>query len=226
MTETIRSPFSRVFSIEQRAGPANAPVYQGQARALGPTWAFGDRTPIREPDPDRYNSFNVVGAIKGERSLPTLSIENRYSYQISDYLRIAKIGCPLDLQVHFGKCQDPRDFNGGWDKILVIEGADISQWAAGELGALEQGQDAIVNETIDTNGLDMFELKKLTLSEFAGSEVVQEVVGVAICDSISCGACGITSDGCSVVFAIQKASVASPGLPAELIWSNDGGSTV
>ena len=226
MTETIRSPFSRVFSIEQRAGPANAPVYQGQARALGPTWAFGDRTPIREPDPDRYNSFKVVGAIKGERSLPTLSIENRYSYQISDYLRIAKIGCPLDLQVHFGKCQDPRDFNGGWDKILVAEGADISQWAAGELGALEQGQDTIVNETIDTNSLDFFEIKKLVLSELGSSEIIQEVIDIVICDAISCGACGLPSNGCQTIFAIQIATGASPGLPAELVWSVNGGSTL
>ena len=226
MVETIRSPFSRVFLIENRAGPANAPVFEGQARAMGPTWDFGARTPIREPDPDRYGAFRIVDAIKAERGLPTLSIENRYAYQISTYLRIARIGCPLDLQIHFGKCQDPRDFNGGWDKILALDSVDLTRWAANELGALEQGQDAVVNETVDTDALDMYEIKRLVLSEFGGAEVIQRVVDIVICDSISCGACGISSDGCSTIFAIQIATGASPGLPAELIWSNDGGATL
>ena len=118
MADTIRSPFSRVFVIRDRAGPANAPEYFGQARAMGPTWAFGGRTPVREPDPSRYGAFTIVDAIKGERELPTLSIENRYQYTISEFLALAKQGCPFDVQVHFGKCQDPRDFNGGWDKEI------------------------------------------------------------------------------------------------------------
>lgn len=226
MSDPVRSPFSRVFTIRDLAGPAHAPVYQGQARAMGPTWSFGDRTPIREPDPDRYNSFRIIGAIKAEKDLPKVSLENRYSYTVSEFLSIARTGCPFDIQVHFGKCQDPRDFNNGWDKVLVIESADISQWATTELGALDQGQDAIVNETVDTNGLDMFELRKLVLSEFGTSEVIQEVVDIVICDSAACGACGITSDGCQHIFAIQKATVTSPGLPAELIYSSDAGGTL
>lgn len=226
MSDPVRSPFSRVFTIEDRAGPANAPEYQGQARAMGPSWAFGGRTPIREPDPGRYGAFRIIDAIKGERELPTMSLENRYQYTVSDLLALAKKGCPFDVQVHFGKCQDPRDFNNGWDKILALEAADITNWGTTELGALEQGQDAIVNETVDMSGFDLLEIKKLQVAALAAAEIVQEVLDIVICDSISCGICGITSDGCQIFFALQTATGGSPGLPSELIYSQDGGSTI
>ena len=226
MGKRVRTPFTRVFTIEDRAGPANVPVYQGQARAMGPSWDLGDRTPIREPDPDRYGAFIIVDAIKGERGLPTLGIEARYQFTVSEFLRIARRGCPLDAQVHIGECQDPRDFNGGWDKILVLENADISTWSAGELGALEQGDDAVVNETIDLNAFDLYELKQIFFSELAAAEVTGEVIAVVICDSVQCGICGVPSTGCQTFFAITEQQVASPGLPAELIFSEDAGATI
>lgn len=226
MPTAVRSPFSRVFSIEDRAGPANVPVYEGQARAMGPAWAFGDRTPIREPDPDRYGAFRIVDAIKAERGLPSLSLENRYQYTVSEFLRMARRGCPIDIQVHFGKCQDPRDFNGGWEKVLVLEGADFSNFSTNELGALEQGEDAVVNETVDFNALDMFEITQISFAELAGTEIIGEVVAVSICDSVTCGECGLPSTGCDRFFAITITQTGSPGLPAELIYSQDGGTTI
>ncbi len=226
MPDPVRSPFSRVFVIANGAGPANVPTYEGQARAMGPSWAFGDRTPIREPDPDRYGAFNIIDAIKAERELPQLTLENRYQYTLSTFLALGREGCPFDVQIHFGKCQDPRDFNGGWDKILALEEADLTNWSTNEMGALEQGQDANVLETIDMDGFDMYEIKQVGFSELGAAEVVQEVVDIVICDSISCGACGLPSDGCQVFFGIQLSAGASPGLPAEVIFSEDGGGTV
>ncbi len=226
MGKRVRTPFTRVFTIEDRAGPAQMPVYQGQARAMGPSWDLGDRTPIREPDPDRYGAFIIVDAIKAERGLPTLSIEARYQFTISEFLRIARRSCPLDAQVHIGECQDPRDFNGGWDKILVLENADISTWSAGELGALEQGEDAVVNETIDLNAFDLYEIKQILFSELAATQVTGNVIDVVICDSVQCGVCGIPSTGCQTFFAITENQVGSPGLPPEIIFSEDAGVTI
>lgn len=224
--DIVRTPMTRVFTIEDRAGPGRVPLYQGQARAMGPSWAFGDRTPIRKPDPARYNGFIIIDAIKGERGLPSMSLEKRYDFDISELLQIARRGCPMDIQVHMGKCQNPSDFNGGWDKTVILEGADISNWAAGELGALNQSEDAVINETIDTNALDLYEVLRLNFTELAEAQAVQEVVDIAICDSVTCGVCGIASTGCQRFFAVTKSHGASPGLPAELIYSSDGGATI
>jgi len=222
----MRTPFSRLWLIENRAGPVNTPTYQSSVKANSPSWSFGDSTPIREPDPDRYGAFRIVDRIKGERGLPTLPITARYKFTISEFLRLARIGCPFDLQVHMGECKNPADFNHGWEKVLVLEAGDISNWSPEALGALEQGEDAVVNENVDVTGLDLYEIKQLMLTELAKTTIVQEVIDVTICDSVQCGACGIPSDGCQIVFAICRATGASPGLPPLLVWSRDGGVTI
>ena len=221
-----RTPFSRVFTIEDGAGPANSPTYQGQVRVTGTSVPFGDRTPVREPDPDRYGQFRTIDATRGEAGLATADLEARYSYTLSEFLRLGRKGCDLDIQVHFGQCQDPQDFNGGWDKILVLEHSSITQWGTNELGALEKGQDAIINESVPVNSLDFYEVVRIAFAELAQTELVQEVVALAICDSVSCGACGVPSNGCQAFFAITKSAGGSPGLPAEIVYSSDGGTTL
>lgn len=226
MTDNVNTPFSRTWMIENRAGPGHVPSYIGRGRAKAFTWSLGDRTPVREPSSSRYGAFDIVDGIKAERELPKFSFESRYQFTKSEILRIARIGCPVDLQVHMGKCQNPSDFNGGWSKILAFDGADFSQYSTEELGAITQGQNNPVLEMADLNSLDAYEILPLVAGQLGEAQIVQEVVAVTICDSITCGTCGISSDGCSHIFALQKSAGASPGLSAELIWSINGGATL
>lgn len=216
---------SRVFTIRNRAGPANAPVYQTLARAQALSWPQGDVTPIRIPDPEKYESFVIVDQIKGQQGLPTLGLQFRMSRDLSDILQLVREGCPFDVQIHVGACQNPSDFNGGWEKIIVIEGASITSYDTDELGALDADQNAVLHETVSVTGLDLYDLKTLLASEQAAAEIVQEVIDVVICDSKTCGECGIASDGCQKVFALTLSAGGSPGLPAEIIFTEDGGGT-
>ncbi|KKL52906.1 hypothetical protein LCGC14_2280760, partial [marine sediment metagenome] len=112
---------SRVFTFEDSAGPASEPVYQGAARAMGVSWPQGDITPIRLPSGDRYGDFVIKRTIVGQRGLPSLPLQFRMLEDLSAVLGLVRKGCPIDIQVHFGACQQPTDFNGGWDKIIVLE---------------------------------------------------------------------------------------------------------
>jgi hypothetical protein len=226
MPSPQRTPYSRVFVIEDRAGPANAPLYMGLSRAMAFAWPQGDITPIRIPDPDQYGQFLVIDEVRGAQGLPSLPIQTRYSRDMSDLLRLVRKRCPLDLQIHMGKCQDPRDFNHGWDKILVIEGAYPTDYGVSELGALDSGEDAVINEDVPFTGRDAYELKRLLVAEFAGTEVVGEVIAVSICDSRQCGECGLPSDGCQKIFAVTLVYPGSPGLPAKIVYSPDQGATI
>src|SRR5574341_460154 len=216
---------SRVFTIRNRAGPANAPVYQTLARAQALSWPQGDVTPIRIPDPEKYESFVIVDQIKGQQGLPTLGLQFRMSRDLSDILQLVREGCPFDVQIHVGACQNPSDFNGGWEKIIVIEGASITSYDTDELGALDADQNAVLHETVSVTGLDLYDLTSLLASEQAAAEIVQEVIDVVIYDSKTCGECGIASDGCQKVFALTLSAGGSPGLPAEIIFTEDGGGT-
>lgn len=222
----LTNDYSRVFFLDGRAGPATVPTYMGLARAGAPTNDRGDVTIIRNPSPNRYGAFDVVGKQKGAPGNPELPLMVRYSTDYSRMLKAANKDCDHDIQVHIGYCQNPQDFNRGWDKIVVLEGASITSWRAGELGALSPDERAVINEEVPFAGEELYEILKLAFAQKAGTEVTREVTAVVICDSPTCGLCGLPSDGCQVVFAAQKSSGGgSPGLYATLIYTKNGGAT-
>ncbi len=220
------SDFSRVFLIEFGAAPNRTPSYEGQWMAGSVTWSLGDVTPIYIPSADAYAQFDIAGKIIGERGSPTLPITARYlSDQQSVLLRIARNGCDHDLQVHIGKCQNPQDFNGGWDKIAVLENARPTDYGTTDLGAMAPGDRAVVNEDVPFDGEEYYEIVRIQIDEQAAAEIVQEIIDVIICDMVTCGECGVPSNGCDVALALTLTAGGSPGLPAEIIFTDDGGVT-
>jgi photosystem II stability/assembly factor-like uncharacterized protein len=226
MGDIVSTPYSRVFLIENGANPNTSPTYEGLWKAGGMSWGQGDITPIRIPSADSYGKFKIVGNIPGDQDLPELAITARYAFDLSDMLRLVNIGCNHDLQVHMGQCQNPSDFNGGWDKILVLEQARISNYTTSDLGAIEPGDNAVVNEEVTWQGQLVYEIGKLTATEVGSSTITRQVIAVAVCDQAGCGGvCGTGSDGCQKVFMVTLAAGGSAGLSADVIWSADGFST-
>lgn len=221
----IKTPFSRVFLTEDGAAPGHQPFYLAFGRAGATDFGLGTVTPVRVPSRDRYGAFDVVDRIKGQADLPTMPVEVRMeAAAISRFLRIANKGCPIDVGVHFGSCTNPEDFDG-WEMIRILEDAEPTNYGSTDLGAIDDSQEAVITETLALSGLRMYDVKKLRPGEMAGSEVTDPIVAVVICDAKSCGDCGIDSDGCQIVFAVTNGSTGSPGLPAELLYTQNGGLT-
>lgn len=216
---------TRVFLMEGGAGPSHPPVYKALARATSPSVPFGDTTPIRLPDPDKYGAFVNAGKIIGAADLATINLEARMTRELSEYLRVAQAICEFDIQVHYGLCQNPLDFNGGFDKVLALGKARVTTYSTGDQGAFEPGDDAPIVETLAISLEEYYEIGKIAPEELAGTQIVQEVAGLVICDSRQCGECGIPSNGCERLFVVTKSHGGSPGLPAEVIFTEDGGST-
>lgn len=219
-----KTSLSRVFTIEGRAQPSVAPVYQSCMRMLSPTQNFGDIERVEVPDPDNYDKFIEAAQIRGNVERVTTSIEGRYALEIiSDLLRMAKIGCSMDAQLHLGICTDPSDFNT-FKKIVVLENAQITNWTAEDLGALQSDDNAAINETAELSAEMIYEIVPLVVQAIAGSTVTNEVLDAFYCDSVNCGDCEDSSDGCQRVFGITKAAGGSPGTPADVVFSLNGGS--
>lgn len=224
--EILRTPFTRVFLIEDGAAPNNPPQYMGLSRAQGISWAQGSITPVRKPSASQYGQFQTVDTIRGAPDLPGISLENRLSASvISDILRIVRKGCALDLHIHAGSCQNPDDFDNGFEVGWIFEGAIPSNYGTTELGTIDADGDAVVTETIDVSAENMYQIKKIRPAELAASEVTDVISRVLICDSRTCGECGIASDGCQIMFALPRAHSGSPGLSGELLYSQNGGAT-
>ncbi len=222
MGDTVQSGFSRVFLIESQAGPAHTPSYQGLWRAGAVSWDQGDVTRTYKPDPDQYDKFVVDYKTVGEPGSPEVPITARYTMDASKLLKLARNGCDHDLQIHFGKCRDPRDFNGGWEKILILESARITTYGTGELGALDPTQRAPVDEEVPFSGEDLYEVSRLGLAMKGKTDTVREIVDILVCDSATCGLCGLPSDGCSTVLALMNPAYAGR---MTVLYSIDGGIT-
>lgn len=212
----------RVFLQEMGAGPGHPYAYMGCARLTGLSESLGDITPAYCPDPAAYDKFVVVDEVRGEGGLPTTSLISRFGL----VNRILEIECPFDVQAHFGKCEDPTDFNGGWEKIIAYERAHLTARSTDDLTAMTGAERAHVNITGELTARRTYQIDPLVLGEVAEEVATREVVAVVICDIVSCGECGWESLGCNKIYAITKSSgLASPGLPAELLYSEDGGLT-
>lgn len=223
MPEVNLSGYSRVWIIENGASPANIPAYQGLMKLGDPTMPRGDVTRVEIPDPNRYDEFIEVAEVKGQTERTTTSLVGRYPVDVSTLLRLTRRGCAFDLQGHLGKCRNPSDFNGGWEKVLMFERARITQWAAENIGALGSDERNPTNETSELSAKDLYEVVRLTFEEQAAATVTREIISIDVCDRASCGDCGVGSDGCQIVLATQIGSGASPGTPPAVIYTSTGG---
>lgn len=216
--------YSRVFLIEGRARADHSPVYESCLRMQGLTRNFGDIESIECPDPQNYGKFIEIGQIRGTTERATTTLEGRFAADLrSTLMRLASEGCAIDVQLHLGSCTDPSAFNS-FTKAIVLENALLSSYNTDELGALESGDQAAVNENAEISAENLYEIMPLTFSAQAGSLVTNEIIDALICDTVTCGECDTESDGCQKMFLLSIAAGGSPSTPPDVIYTIDGGS--
>lgn len=223
LSQAFTNSYSRVWFQDGGPGPSRRSVYHGNWKAGAVSWDRGDLTVIREPDPNSYGKFVRVGRFRSEPGDPELPIMARYSIQRSTLLKAARADCEHALRVAMGQCSDPQDPHRGWEKLLILESAAINSYGTDDLGALGPDENAPVNEDVPFTGTDLYEVVKLNFAQQAASLVTREIVSVYIADSQQCGACGVSSDGCQIVLALENGLSASPGQAPTILYTRDGG---
>ena len=220
-----KTAFSRVFLIEGQAGPTRAPEYQSCLRASGVDQGFGDIEKIECPSDDEYGQFIEVGNIQGAIERATSSLIGRYAGDLaSELLELARKRCPVDVQVHFGKCTNPKVFNT-FTKALIWENVTLTNYSTEDLGALSSDENNAIMETSDISIGNFYEVLQLTFQERATTVVTNQLVDAVICDLRTCGDCGTFSDGCYKAFVLQGGILGSPGTAPDVIWTDDKGKT-
>jgi hypothetical protein len=221
----LTSGKTRVFIIEGRARGDHSPSYQTCLRMAGVTWGQGDVTRVECPSDTQFDAFEESAKIKGSKDRPTTSLVGRFPLDVkSEILRLVRKGCSVDVQLNAGECTDPRIFTA-FKKKVILEDVDFTNYTTDDLGALQSGDRAPVNETGEISAKDLYEVVPLSFAERAGNLVTNEVLDVVICDAVSCGECEDESDGCQKIFAITKAAGGSPSTPPDIVFSLDGGAS-
>lgn len=223
----VNNSNTRVWLFDGGASPFTVPSYEGQMKAGTPRLQKGQKTSVTSPDEDNYGGYEVIDEISAARTNPQLPLTGRYAYELSTLLKLANQDCANDIQIHMGQCEDPKDFNAGWRKILALEEASSDDWGTGgDLGSLNEGDQAIVEETSTFSGRKLYEIVPVSLSELASTTTEKEIIDITVCDRAVCtGACGAGSDGCQKLFAIETFGGASPSALPSITYSEDGGST-
>jgi len=220
-----KTGFSRVFLIEGRARPDHEPEFQACMKAGSPDRSFGDVTPIECPDPDAYGEYIEIGSVQGAKGRATIDLIGKYAADVaSTLLRLADRRCAVDVQVHEGACTNPSAFDQ-FTKAIIFEEARLTNWSADELGSLESGEGASINETSPVSAKHLYEVLRLTFSERCPDIITHEVLDVIIYDIRSCGECDSESDGCERIYAVTDTAVGSPGTGPDVIYSLDKGVT-
>jgi hypothetical protein len=221
----LTTGYARVFIIEGRARPDHVPQYFSSLKMGGISQSFGDVTKIEIPNPDRYGEYLEIDRIRGAVERATFNLSGRFAAAMkSKLLNYARKGCPVDVQLHIGECTDPSAFNV-FTKAVISEDSIVTNHSTDDLGALESGENAIVNETADISATEYYEVLPMTFSTRAGDIVTNPVVDVIVYDYESCGTCSIESDGCMKIYAVTRSAGGSPGTPPDILFSLDGGAT-
>lgn len=222
---------ARLFIQPGGPGPLNPVQYGGldaQYMILdGVTKPLrGTIEPTRVPHPSRIKQFKTVGRRASAPDLPTATLHllERHGYIPS---ALGAMACPFNLYSVAGKCegQNLSDFLAGWeDFVEVYSLAEATQVDGGDRTAWED--DNQIEDALALTLASIYAIGPLQIAAQADPLIDREVVDVVYASGVECGSCGVPDDGTKKAFALVQASGAgSPGLPAEVIYTLDGGVT-
>lgn len=214
---------SRVFIIEGRARPDHVPEYNSCLRGQALSKAFGDVTDIECPDPNRPGAYVKIGEIQAGDERATMTLEGRMAIDArSRLLQLAQRKCAVDVQLHFGDCEDLSNWNH-YKKILFLEDAYLSSFDTEDLGSLQSADTASINESVEISATRIYDVIRQVWEQEGEDIVTLNVLDVVFCDDPSCGQCADDTAGCEKIYAITVQESGSPGTPPSILWSLDGG---
>lgn len=183
--------------------------------------SFGDVEPIYCPDPRQYDSFIEIDVVRGADSRWTSTLSGKLpatAYSPLETLAIQK--CPFNLQVHYGRCARPDDFNT-FDSAIVLIDVRLTGYNLSTLTALNPGERATIDESAAISAKNMYRLFTPELVQIAQTAINgAKVTGLTHVDIQSCGAtCLARSDGNQAWAAVRQ------GTNTEIMYTKNGGTT-
>jgi len=227
--EIITQKHRRAFS--QRGGPfpTNATRYAGPNELYmsfdsSDNPVRGGEDPIWTHDPQRRGAYRLIGRSVSAPDFPTVSISFMERHQGVPWLDY-DLTCYNNFYEVSGNCKRPDDFLNGWsDWVKIYSYAEAT--SRSEDGQTTQDSDDASMIQVEWLCAAIYKIGALNFGEKAAPEVEREVVDVVYASAIDCGNCGVVDDGTQRIYALTKSSGAgSPGTPAEVIYSVNGGAT-
>lgn len=184
----------------------------------------GSIDPIWVHDPHRPGKYRPVGRSITPADLPTSTLVLLEKHG-SIPRQLAALDCPLNLYTPSGPCKDLSDFLSGWtDYVHIHSNGLVTERDLGNRTSWDS-DDAIEDSLSITWAVD-YVIGAFAFGEAASTEVSKEVIDIVYGSTVQCGDCGPADDGTNKIYAVTKSSGSgSPGLPAEVVYTVDGGAS-
>lgn len=186
-----------------------------------------DVTDVWCPRDDVYGQFERVAVIRGEKSRLTSTLTSRMSRtDLSLFYSLFRQGCPTEIKVNFGKCNDPTDGND-FEKAIFLNDVYFTSYGTDPLVVMNPGDRNVINETMDLSAGTMYEVVSIntTISSVLSSYFS---MGPIIDNSITLYSPNCSSCPDGYYFYLQYRVTNCGGdasIEPYLIYSLDGGIT-
>lgn len=185
---------------------------------------LGGIEPTYVHDPRRIGAYRLVARKITPPDLPSATFKFLEKHGAIPRA-LGQLNCNFNAYQNVGKCVDPSDFLAGWtDYVLIYSRALVTNKDLGTRTAWDS--DDQIEDSLETMLASIYPIGALSFGEKAAAQVDREVVDIVYGSNLQCGECGDSDDGTNRIYAVTKSSGAgSPGLPAEVIYTVDGGLT-
>lgn len=183
----------------------------------------GGIDPIYVPSPRRIGEYKLVGRSVTPADLPTATLTLREKH--GPIPRQLFRSCAFNVYEVHGNCRDLSDFAAGWTSyVLIYAGAIVTEKDGGTRTGWDS--DDGLEDGLSITLSSIYPVGALSFGEGAATQIDKEVTDVVYGSfAAQCGDCGVPNDGSQWMYAVTKSSGGSPGLPAEVVYSLDGGAT-
>jgi photosystem II stability/assembly factor-like uncharacterized protein len=223
--EVVTQQHKRAFIQWGGPRPNNPVAFAGQdAQYMSITGVSvpeaGGFDAINVPQDGNSKRFKSIGRMA---SVPDLASATLTFYEKHGYLpRQLFKSCPFSFYEVTGVCMDLSDmYHGVTDYMMIYSMGLVSTKNLGDRVTFES--DDVIGDELEINLSDAYPAGAMGFGDNALTLIDREVLDVTYGTKQTCGNCGPENDGSKQIYAITRSSGGSPGLPAELIYSVDGG---
>ena len=125
----------------------------------------GDVTSVVCPSSTKFNAFDEVATVQSPATRWTSALSGMLPVNVESPLEaIERDSRVFNMQVHYGECQAPSDFND-FTSALVMSNVLLTSYSLGELTALTADAISFVPESADVSVRDYFRVFNLNWAE-------------------------------------------------------------
>lgn len=201
MQQIALTGLGRVFVNKGSRNCGNFYKYHSSMKIDGVDKSVGDVTSIYAPDPKIYNRFVEVATISGAESRATSTLTGYLPLKNKGILEdLYNQKCSFDLQVHFGACSRPDDFNT-FDSAIILKDVKLTSYGYTALTARTPDERAAIDETAAISIGSFYRVFNTNEGAVVPAAFVADTFPIAILNAgpANCGdGCDDRTDGCSI----------------------------